>query len=128
MMKYLWILLVAISCGRATQAQEYKTITNDELVGLLSNEDLQLIDVRTPEEVAVGVIEGAKHIDIYDPEFVSKIDQLDKSRPVAVYCAAGGRSAKASDQFKKLGFMQVYDLSGGYRGWVAAGKETVKLK
>lgn len=128
MMKYIWIMLVAAACGTASQAQEYKTITNDELVTLLSSEDLQLIDVRTSEEVAAGVIEGARHIDIYDPEFVAKIERLDKSQPVAVYCAAGGRSAKASDQFNKLGFTQVYDLSGGYRGWVAAGKETVELK
>lgn len=124
-MKYIWILIIAVACG-TTHAQEYKTISNDELVELLSNEDVQLIDVRTPEEVAAGFIKGSQHIDIYDPEFVSKIEGLDKNKPVAVYCAAGGRSAKASTQFKKLGFMKVYDLTGGYRGWVSSGNETVK--
>ena len=43
--------------------------------------------------------------------------QLDKNQPIIVYCAAGGRSAKASQMLKKNGFKVIYDLSGGYDNW-----------
>lgn len=117
------LLLIALlsSCQSSAQSPEYRTVTNEELVTLLKDESVQLLDVRTPEEVAQGAIAGAGHIDIYDPEFDNKLSQLDKTKPVAVYCAAGGRSAKASMKLKELGFQKIYDLKGGYRGWQQAG-------
>ncbi|MEQ8584259.1 MAG: rhodanese-like domain-containing protein [Marinoscillum sp.] len=117
----LMVALLLSSCQSSAQSPEYRTVTNEELVTLLEDENVQLVDVRTPEEVAQGIIAGADHIDIYDQEFVNKLSQLDKNRPVAVYCAAGGRSAKASLKLKELGFQQIYDLKGGYRGWQQAG-------
>lgn len=127
LMKYAWIALLAVACTSTSgEAQEYTRIDNTKLEELMKDENLQLVDVRTPEEVAAGYIEGAQHIDIYDPSFVEKVSELDKNRPVAVYCAVGGRSASASKRLQKLGFTKVYDLANGYRGWKAAGKPTVK--
>ncbi len=99
------LLLIALlsSCQSSAQSPEYRTVTNEELVTLLKDESVQLLDVRTPEEVAQGVIAGAGHIDIYDPEFDNKLSQLDRTRPVAVYCAAGGRSAKAQYETQGIG-------------------------
>jgi rhodanese-related sulfurtransferase len=62
----------------------------------------------------------------YASDFAQKIAKLDKNRPVMVYCAAGGRSASAASQFKKLGFAKVYDLDGGMGAWKKAGKKTVR--
>ena len=51
---------------------------------------------------------------------------LDKKKPVYVYCAVGGRSAKASKVLQESGFKTVYNLLGGFNGWTAAGLPSVK--
>jgi rhodanese-related sulfurtransferase len=84
--------------------------------------DAILIDVRTPQEYGTGFIAGARNIDISDSGFEVQIEKLDKSRPVMVYCAKGGRSASAAGQLKRAGFPEVYDLDGGMEAWRAAGK------
>jgi rhodanese-related sulfurtransferase len=89
---------------------------------LKSDTTAQLVDVRTPEEFQSGYIAGAVNLNIQDAGFANKIARLDKNRPVMVYCAVGGRSAKAATQFSKLGFPKVYDLKGGMTDWKAAGK------
>jgi rhodanese-related sulfurtransferase len=90
----------------------------DEAEKLLQTEqDIMLLDVRTPEETQQGVINNAMVLDFYDPRFQSKIEQLDKTKTYLVYCAAGGRSADASKIMAEKGFKKVYNLSGGYRAW-----------
>lgn len=87
--------------------------------------NIQVVDVRTPAEVSNGIIKNAIVCDISAPDFNQKIKQLDKKRPVAVYCAAGGRSARAAQTLAQMGY-QVYDLSGGMGAWRASGKPVVK--
>jgi len=76
-----------------------------------------LIDVRTPEEVVNGAIEGSINIDFNNSSFKSDIEKLDKNVQVLVYCASGGRSGRAMDIMKGMGFKEVYNLNGGYNGW-----------
>jgi rhodanese-related sulfurtransferase len=90
----------------------------DEAEKLLKTEqDIIVLDVRTPEETQHGVINNAMVLDFYDPQFQSEIEQLDKTNTYLVYCAAGGRSADASKIMAEKGFKKVYNLSGGYRAW-----------
>lgn len=124
-MRWVWIALIALGCA-TSEAQQVTRISNEQLVDLLKQPEVQLLDVRTPAEVAQGIIEGATVIDIYDPEFISKVNQLDKEKPIAVYCAAGGRSAKSAKTLTDLGFKKIYDLKAGYRGWKGEGYPTVK--
>lgn len=94
---------------------------------IASNSNLQILDVRTPEEVAAGVIKGAKPINFYDADFAAKVvRELDKTRPVLVYCKAGGRSAKASEVLNTNGFAEVYDLQGGMTQWEGQGHPVQK--
>lgn len=86
----------------------------------------QIIDVRTPGETAQGMITGAREIDINDPAFQKKIAALDKNKPVLVYCRSGGRSGRAMEIMGKLGFKEVYNLSGGILAWQAAKQPVVK--
>lgn len=83
--------------------------------------DAQIIDVRTPEEVAEGCIENAINIDYKSDDFSSKINQLDKNKPTFVYCLSGGRSSGAVEEFKANGFKTVYELDGGISQWSADG-------
>lgn len=129
MKKLFFLLLVisSISCTRtAVQAQSGKLNPTEFESMLTKDKTVQLVDVRTPEEYAAGHIEGARLIDFYDADFAARIGQLDKNKPVMVYCAAGGRSASAAEQLNKMGFKKVYDLAGGMRAWRAAGKKAVQ--
>lgn len=84
--------------------------------------DVQLIDVRTPEEFASGHIANAVNMNINDADFEKKIETLDKNKKVLVYCKAGGRSARAAKILSKLGFENIVDLDGGVTQWNSEGK------
>ena len=79
--------------------------------------DAQLVDVRTPDEFAKGHIAGAVLNDWLEDGFLDRAKTLDKSKPVLLYCAAGGRSEEAVAAMKKDGFANVVDLAGGFNGW-----------
>ena len=85
--------------------------------------DVQLIDVRTPDEYKAGHITTAKNINFYAADFKDQMDKLDKSKVIAVYCGVGGRSGKASAILTQLGFKTIYDLQGGMTAWKAKGKK-----
>ncbi|MFM2395332.1 MAG: hypothetical protein RLZZ546_3315, partial [Bacteroidota bacterium] len=84
---------------------------------IANNQDLVVLDVRTPEEIANGKIDKALEININDPGFQASLEKLDKSKPVLVYCKAGGRSARACEIMSKIGFKKVYNLEQGFDGW-----------
>ena len=76
-----------------------------------------IIDVRTPEEVAMGKIPGALEINYFDSDFLEQILALEKEKPYYMYCKVGGRSAKAARLMINNGFTKVYNLDGGYTKW-----------
>jgi rhodanese-related sulfurtransferase len=83
----------------------------------ISEDGVQLIDVRTPDEWEEGVIVNAKLMNYFDDDFKSQLNKLDKTRPVAVYCKSGGRSGKTAKILSQLEFKEIYDLKGGYSNW-----------
>ncbi len=82
----------------------------------------QLIDVRTSGEYGGGHLPKAQNMDVRSADFQQKIQSLDKTKPLFVYCLSGGRSAAASEILRKNGFTQVYDLQGGYLKWTSKNK------
>ncbi len=101
-----------------TDAVINKVVSAAEFKELLSAEGAQIIDVRTPGEVAQGAIEGATNFDFYETEvFKDQMAGLDKENPVLVYCKSGGRSGETAAMLKDMGFKEVYDLEGGYSNW-----------
>ncbi|MDN3618434.1 rhodanese-like domain-containing protein [Polaribacter undariae] len=97
--------------------EDVKSISTQELKELLSKEEIQLMDVRTPKEVKEGAIETASFSNFFDTDFHEKAAlQLDKSKPVYLYCRSGKRSVKASKILKENGY-EVYNVLGGYNKW-----------
>lgn len=92
----------------------------------MAQPNVQLVDVRTPQEFANGHLENARNINYNDPKFKENIALLDKFKPIAVYCGVGGRSGKASKILVELGFKDITDLAGGITAWTAASKKVVK--
>ena len=84
---------------------------------LAENQDLTLIDVRTPEEIAEGMIPNAMHINIFDQDFMDRIEPLDRSKAYVMVCRSGARSGQACMQMMGVGFEKVYNLEGGMMGW-----------
>ena len=124
---FIFLLLGGLSCGSSAVQAQSKILLPDAFEAMLKNDpSVQLIDVRTPEEYRSGYIAGARNLNIYDAGFAQSLAALDKSKPVLVYCAKGGRSASAAGELQKAGFSQVYDLEGGISAWKAAGKQTEK--
>ena len=77
-----------------------------------------ILDVRTEEEFESGYIAGAKNLDIYGgADFISSIEELDKSKAYFVYCRSGARSGQACQLMEQMGFEQVYNLEGGVLAW-----------
>ncbi len=91
-------------------------LTSEEMKELILLDSVQLIDVRSVEAFREGHLKGAQNL-IYDEDFIEKINQLDKTKPVAVYCRTGRRSEKCSKILKKAGFEQIYQLKDGLSQW-----------
>jgi rhodanese-related sulfurtransferase len=92
----------------------------------MTQPEVQLVDVRTPEEFSEGHLENAINIDVTSDDFDAKVASLDKEKPVMVYCKSGGRSARASARLKELGFKTITDLEGGITNWKSENKPVVK--
>ncbi|MBO8168680.1 MAG: FAD-dependent oxidoreductase [Thermoanaerobacteraceae bacterium] len=91
---------------------EYEAITPEELLKVVnSGEDVQLVDVRSPEEYDGGHIPGAVNIPL--DQLRDRLDELDKGKTVYTYCAIGYRSYQACKLLDHHGFKPI-NLSGGY--------------
>jgi rhodanese-related sulfurtransferase len=88
-------------------------------------DDSIALDVREPDEFAVGHIADARHIPRGMLEFSieNHPDFQDKTRPIVVYCKSGGRSALATATLQQLGYTNVYSMIGGYDAWCAASND-----
>ena len=90
------------------------------------NTNAVILDVRTPEEFAKGHIQGATLLDFKSPDFASQVGKLPHNKLYLTYCAVGGRSTKACEQMRELGFPRIGNLEGGIKAWQEAGKPVVK--
>ena len=95
-----------------------KEISVDELRRQLeTGEDLVVLDVREPDEVARSAIFGS--VDIPLGQVVDRMSELDPARPTAVICAGGVRSAKAVKALTAAGYTgELLNVSGGMKAWL----------
>jgi rhodanese-related sulfurtransferase len=100
-------------------------VTVNQFKDLIATEGT-LLDVRTPEEWAEGIIPNAEKINYHGGDFESQIEKLDKTKPVFIYCRSGRRSANAANVLKGKGFVKIYNLDDGIIGWVNEGQEITK--
>ena len=94
---------------------EMDTITPAELAAKLGDSNLQLVDVRNPNEWKAGTIEGAITIPLDDLR--QNLDQLDPNKETVVYCRSGQRSYFGSCILRNNGFKNLRNLTGGSLSW-----------
>ncbi|MEO6469044.1 MAG: rhodanese-like domain-containing protein, partial [Acidimicrobiia bacterium] len=105
--------------ARPDLAEKAPRITAAELDAWRTAEpDLQIVDVRNPNECAGGIVESAVNLPL--PNLSDRIGELDPGRPTVVYCAGGYRSATAASFLRARGFSTVADVYGGYAATCAS--------
>jgi rhodanese-related sulfurtransferase len=80
--------------------------------------DVQVVDVRWPNEWDAGRIDGALHIP--QDELDDRLDEIDRGRPVVTVCRTGSRSGAAAAELRDEGFA-AENLDGGLEAWAGAG-------
>jgi alpha-tubulin suppressor-like RCC1 family protein/rhodanese-related sulfurtransferase len=107
---------------------QYQNITALEAKTRLEREqDIILLDVRTPEEYREKHLENSMLIPVDELEKEVETRIPDKSTPLLVYCKAGSRSAKAAGILVKLGYENVSNILGGIDGWPFEVVDSVQL-
>lgn len=123
-MKFKLILSLAVLGAflnlQAQQSNQYITLADQYVIlevqafkDSIKNNNVQLIDVRTPEEYKEGHIENAENIDFFSADFMSKFNAFDRQKPIYIYCRSGNRSKKSGAKLSAMGFKKIYDLKGG---------------
>ena len=105
--------------GANAQESNTTTVLNpQEFKEAISEENVQLVDVRTAQEFSEGAIQDSKNIDFFQQDaFKAAFKKMDQEKPVYLYCRSGNRSQKAAAKLESMGFTKIYDLKGGYMGW-----------
>ena len=106
----------------AEALNEVKTITPEEAMKLCKENNCNLIDIRDDAELQkLGTIENSFHIprgllefSIHPESGYVQNNQLDLSKEIVLFCAAGGRSALAAKALKEMGFDNVSHIEGGF--------------
>ena len=99
-------------------------ISSAEAHRLLSQGDVDLVDVREPAEWAVGHLPGARHVPL-TALLRSPAAHLSRDRVVFV-CGHGVRSLTACAVAERAGLREVYSLDGGTAGWASDGRPIVR--
>jgi adenylyltransferase/sulfurtransferase len=100
-----------VTVNRATE------ITSVELKQRLDRGDkLKIVDVREPNEYQINRIPGSELIPLGDVP--KRYRELNPDEEIVVHCKMGGRSAKAADFLRSVGFTRVLNLKGGILDWI----------
>ncbi|WP_294947272.1 rhodanese-like domain-containing protein [Sulfurivirga sp.] len=89
-------------------------ISCEEAKRLIKEQNAQFVDVRTPPEYEMSKLPGAINIPLQELE--ARVNELDKSRPIVVFCRSGSRSHMAQQMLQMMGFHDVHNM-GPYTAW-----------
>ena len=135
----LFILIALISMNAWSDIKSKQEISQDakskaphissqQLSGYLTNDaDFILLDIRTEAEYQAGHIKGAQwfargRLEYYIQDFIK-----DPNAKIVLYCRTGGRSALGTLTLQDMGYTNVVDLNGGFKGWIEDGNTFYNL-
>lgn len=96
----------------------HEVITWRELQALDTAREVQLVDVRTPEEFEIGTLPNAINLEL--DHLRQNLHRLDAARPVVVFCQIGVRGYLAYRILRQKGFASVRNLTGGIKTYLWA--------
>ncbi len=89
-------------------------ISVKDLKALMDQGEIELFDIRAPQERETACIEGSK---LMTPELETYIMDLDRETPIYFVCHHGSRSLDAAGYFRAKGFRAVATITGGIDAW-----------
>jgi rhodanese-related sulfurtransferase len=98
--------------------RKYQVVDTNGAVSLMDDDDLIILDVREEKERKAGFL--SNDINIPMGQLKTKMDTLDKSKNILVYCKSGTRSDRIADILSKNDFQKVSSLKGGFNAWLKA--------
>ncbi|AFL82729.1 Rhodanese-related sulfurtransferase [Belliella baltica DSM 15883] len=122
-----FVFTFTLQINNASAQEEVKALTPDKFEkATKKSKKAVILDIRTPEEVADGHIEGAEFADFLGDDFEKEISTLDKKKTYYVYCRSAKRTIPATAKMKEMGFKKVFMLEGGLNNWIESGKSVIK--
>ena len=97
------------------QGALWREVDPSEAERLVASGSVTVLDVRTPQETAQGIIPGALRIPVDEVE--NRLAELPREGPLLVYCSSGGRSTDACERLNREGFEKLLNLTGGLDAW-----------
>jgi len=98
--------------------RKYQVVDTNGAVSLMDDDELIIIDVREEKERKAGFLNNDLNIPM--GQVKAKMDSLDKSKNILVYCKSGTRSDRIADILSKNDFQKVSSLKGGFNAWLKA--------
>ena len=125
------LIAVVASCGlqSTTDIPINNVDVNTARDLVTQDETVIVLDVRTPEEYAIGHIEGALNINIAEADFSKRVSKLDRDKTYIIHCSANvknGRSAKSLEIMSSFGFDKLLNMEGGIIAWEQSGYPLVR--
>ena len=96
--------------------RKYQVVDTNGAVSLMDDDELIIIDVREEKERKAGFLSNDLNIPM--GQVKAKMDSLDKSKNILVYCKSGTRSDRIADILSKNDFQKVSSLKGGFNAWL----------
>lgn len=122
-----FIFLVGSACAQQSQSPEAPSvplIQPEELAEIQLDEDIVILDTRSPQEYEEGHLENARFVN-FETFSLQEVADLSKDQKIVVYCKVGGRSNQVAQQLIDAGYKRVKNLEGGIINWKEQGYETV---
>jgi rhodanese-related sulfurtransferase len=117
-MRHIYILLLSIFLCSCTEQLKYISI--EEFNGF-SDDEFELLDVRTLEEFQSGYILGATNFDFFSADFIDEITKFDTNLNLIIYCRTDNRSSKSAKILADNNYKNIYVIKGGIEEWISQG-------
>lgn len=124
-----YLLIISILIGASLAACTTKPLAGELIISVsdayqLYQDDVFMLDVRTPEEYQAGHIPGATLIPL--DQLSVRYGELPLDETIVVYCRSGNRSLEAVYLLENAGFERVHSMDRGINSWIALGYEVEK--
>ena len=118
----------------ADALKEVKTISPEEGLKMINENKCILIDIRDANELqrtgrienSLNISRGLLEFSIHPESSYVQNNNIDLSKDIVLFCAAGGRSALAAKTLKEMGFEKVSHIDGGFGSMQNSGFKVVK--
>lgn len=125
-LKYFLLALLFVNAGsckaKTAQASDIEIGIESFVAAYEKDSNIQLVDVRTPEEFASGHVPKAVSVPLNDLTSGSATVPFEKNSEIYVICRSGKRSLSAVQYLKEHGYTNLKSVSGGTMAWSSLNK------